>query len=583
MDYCLVVGRKPRPTGAVHVVTNRRQGKHREYVTHLLRRSWREGGKVRNETVGNLSHLPEEVVELVRLALKGERFVAFDERFAIERSLPAGHVEAALAMARRLELSRLLDRSPSKQRQLALALLVSRVLAPASKLATARSLAQSTLASELGVEGADEDELYLAMDWLVARQERIERALARRHLEQGTLVLYDVSSSYFEGRSCALAKLGYSRDGRRGTPQIVYGLLCDKRGCPVAVEVFEGSLHDDKTLPAQIEKLRKRFKLASVIVVSDRGMVTKANLERLREAEGAAWITALKAPQVRKLVTDGALQLSLFDEHSLAEIACDDYPDERLVVCRNPLVAHDRARKRDDLLQATERALAEIKHRVAQGTLAGEAAIGLAVGEVWNRWRVRKHFRVDISETNFAFERNEERIAAEVALDGIYVLRTSVPDSELEAPAVVRAYKQLKEVERAFRTLKGPLELRPIHHRLEARVRAHVFLCMLAYYLAWHLRQAWKPLLFDDEQPPLQPDPVAKARRSPQAEQKARSKRTPTGDRCHSLTTLLDELATRTRNTIRLQHSKASFDQLTKPTPTQTRALALIESYTLSP
>jgi hypothetical protein len=583
MDYCSVVGRKPRPTGAVHVVTNRRQGKHREYVTHLLRRSWREGGKVRNETVGNLSHLPEEVVELVRLALKGERFVAFDERFAIERSLPAGHVEAALAMARRLELSRLLDRSPSKQRQLALALLVSRVLAPASKLATARSLAQSTLASELGVEGADEDELYLAMDWLVARQERIERALARRHLEQGTLVLYDVSSSYFEGRSCALAKLGYSRDGRRGTPQIVYGLLCDKRGCPVAVEVFEGSLHDDKTLPAQIEKLRKRFKLASVIVVSDRGMVTKANLERLREAEGAAWITALKAPQVRKLVTDGALQLSLFDEHSLAEIACDDYPDERLVVCRNPLVAHDRARKRDDLLQATERALAEIKHRVAQGTLAGEAAIGLAVGEVWNRWRVRKHFRVDISETNFAFERNEERIAAEVALDGIYVLRTSVPDSELEAPAVVRAYKQLKEVERAFRTLKGPLELRPIHHRLEARVRAHVFLCMLAYYLAWHLRQAWKPLLFDDEQPPLQPDPVAKARRSPQAEQKARSKRTPTGDRCHSLTTLLDELATRTRNTIRLQHSKASFDQLTKPTPTQTRALALIESHTLSP
>jgi hypothetical protein len=538
---------------------------------------------VRNETVGNISHLPEEVVELVRLALKGERFVAFDERFAIERSLPAGHVEAALAMARRLELARLLDRSRSKQRQLALALIVSRVIAPASKLATARSFGQSTLASELSVEGADEDELYLAMDWLLARQERIERALARRHLEQGTLVLYDVSSSYFEGRACALAKLGYSRDGRRGTPQIVYGLLCDRRGCPLAVEVFEGSLHDDKTLPAQIEKLRKRFTLASVIVVSDRGMVTKANLERLRETEGAAWITALKAPQVKKLVTDGALQLSLFDEHNLAEIAADDYPDERLVVCRNPLVAQERARKRDDLLQATERALAEIKHRVEQGTLSGAAAIGLAAGAVWNRWRVRKHFQVEIEDGAFSFARKQEQIAAEAALDGIYVLRTSVDQDALPAPDVVRAYKQLKEVERAFRTLKGPLELRPIHHRLEDRVKAHVFLCMLASYLAWHLRQAWKPLLFDDEHPPRQADPVAKASRSPQAEQKARSKRTPTGERCHSLATLIDDLATRTRNTIRLHHSNASLDQLTQPTPTQARALALIESYTLNP
>jgi transposase len=582
MDYCSVVGRRPRPAGAVHVVTNKRQGKHREYVTHLLRRSWREGGKVRNETVGNISHLPEQVVELVRLALKGERFVAFDERFAIERSLPAGHVEAALAMARRLELARLLDRSPSKERQLALALIVSRVLAPASKLATARSLAQSTLASELGVEGADEDELYLAMDWLLARQERIERALARRHLVESTLVLYDVSSSYFEGRSCPLAQLGYSRDGRRGTPQIVYGLLCDKRGCPVCVEVFEGSLHDNKTLPAQIEKLRKRFKLGSVIVVSDRGMVTKANLERLRANEGAAWITALKAPQVKKLVTDGALQLSLFDEQSLAEILVADYPDERLVVCRNPLVAHDRARKREDLLQATERTLAEIQARVEQDSLRGEAAIGLAVGEVWNRWRMRKHFRVEISDTSFAFERKQEQIAAEAALDGIFVLRTSVPKDELAAPDVVRAYKQLKEVERAFRTLKGPLELRPIHHRLEDRVKAHVFLCTLAYYLAWHLRQAWKPLLFDDEQPPARPDPVGKAKRSAQAEQKARSKRATSGERCHSLPTLLDELATRTRNTIRLTGTGASLDQLTQPTPTQARALTLIDDYTPS-
>jgi transposase len=575
------VGRKPRPAGAVHVVTNRRQGKHREYVTHLLRRSWREGGKVRNETVGNLSHLPDEVVELVRLALKGERFVAFDERFVIERSLPAGHVEAALAMARRLGLARLLDRSPSRQRQLALALIVSRVIAPRSKLATARALSQSTLASELGVEGADEDELYAALDWLIERQQRIERALARRHLEEGTLVLYDVSSSYFEGRSCPLAQLGYLRDGKRGAPQIVYGLLCDKRGCPVAVEVFEGSLHDDKTLPSQLEKLRKRFKLGSVIVVSDRGMVTKANLERLRESDDAGWITALKAPQVKKLVKDGALQLTLFDGRSLAEIASDDYPDEGLVVCRNPLVAAERARKREDLLAATERALSEIQGRVEQGTLTGEADIGLAVGAVWNRWRVRKHFEVEITDTGFAFRRKHERIAAEAALDGIYVLRTSVPNSELGAPDIVRAYKQLKEVERAFRTLKGPLELRPIHHRLEKRVRAHVLLCMLAYYLAWHLHQAWAELIFTDERPPTQADPVAKASRSAAAKRKAQTKRTTAGAPCHSLATLLSELSTHSRNTIRMPGTGTSFEQLTEPTPGQARALELVNSYPL--
>jgi hypothetical protein len=562
------------------VVTTRRQGKRREYVAHLLRRSYREGGVVKKETVANLSHLPDEVIELIRGALRGQRYLAAEEALAVERSLPAGHVEAALLMARRLELARLLDRAPGRERALCVAMIVQRLLRPCSKLAMSRAFAQSTLASELGVEGADEDELYTALDWLLARQPRIERALAGRHLQEGTLVLYDVSSSYFEGRRCSLAQLGYSRDRRRGTPQIVYGLLCDRRGCPVAVEVFEGSLHDDKTLPAQIEKLRGRFRLGSVIVVSDRGMVTKANLALLQAAEEAAWITALKAPQVKRLVKDGALQLSLFDEHNLAEIASDDYPAERLVVCRNPLVARERARKRDDLLAATERALAEIQARVEQGTLAGQAAIGLAVGEVWNRWRVRKHFRVEITDTALRSARKHERIAAEAALDGIYVLRTTVAEATLPAPDVVRAYKQLKEVERAFRTLKGPLELRPIHHRLEDRVRAHVFLCMLSYYLAWHLRQAWKPLLFDDEQPPAQPDPVATARRSAAAEQKARSKRTASGERCHSLTTLLDELATRSRNTIRLQHRSATFEQLTQPNPTQTRALALIDDHT---
>ncbi len=576
------MGRKPRPSGPFHVVTTRRQGKHREYVAHLLRRSYREGGKVKKETVANLSHLPEEVIELIRGALRGQRFVASEEAFEVERSLPAGHVEAALLMTRRLELARLLERAPARERDLCLAMVVQRVLGPGSKLAMTRAFGQSTLASELAVAEADEDELYAALDWLLQRQGRIERALARRHLEEGTLVLYDVSSSYFEGRSCPLAQLGYSRDRRPGTLQLVYGLLCAPDGCPIAVDVFAGSLHDDKTLPAQVEKLRTRFRLTSVVVVSDRGMVTKANLELLRASEGAAWITALKAPQVQKLVRDGALQLSLFDEHNLAEIAADDYPGERLVVCRNPLVAAERARKREELLQATERALTEVRHRVERSTLAGEAEIGLAVGAVWNRWRVRKHFRVEIEAGGFRFARNEERIAAEAALDGVYVLRTSVAEPELAAPEVVRAYKQLKEVERAFRTLKGPLELRPIHHRLEDRVRAHVFLCLLAYYLAWHLRQAWKPLLFDDEQPPTQPDPVAKAKRSPEAERKARSKRTASGERCHSLSTLVDELATRTRNTVRLQESGASFEQLTKPTATQARALALIESYTLT-
>jgi len=572
---------KSRHSGAMHVVTNTIRRGDRVYSSTLVRRSYREGGVVKKETLANLSHLPEELIELIRGALRGQRYVAAGAEFTIERSLPAGHVEAALLMAGRLELPRLLDRVPSRERALCVAMIVQRLLGPGSKLAMTRAFAQSTLAAELGVEDAGEDELYAALDWLLARQERIERALARRHLAGGTLVLYDVSSSYFEGRCCPLAQLGYSRDGRRGLPQIVYGLLCDRRGCSVAVEVFAGSLHDDKTLPAQLAKLRARFGLASVIVVSDRGMVTKANLELLRSSEGAAWITVLKAPQVKKLVAEGSLQLSLFDEQNLAEIAADDYPGERLVVCRNPLVAAERARKRDDLMHATERALNEIERRVAQGSLQGEAEIGLAVGALWNRWKMKKHFQLAISDTSFAFQRKHDQIAAEAALDGIYVLRTSVPQSELATADIVRAYKQLKEVERAFRTLKGPLELRPIHHHLEDRVKAHVFLYMLSYYLAWHLRQAWKPLLFDDEQPPSQPDPVAKAQRSPQAEQKAQSKRTTSGDHCHSLTTLLDELATRSRNTIRHTNSDASFEQLTKPNRTQTRALDLINNHSL--
>lgn len=572
------MGRRPRPTGPFHVVTTRRQGKHREYVAHLLRRSYREGGKVKKETVANLSHLPDEVVELIRRSLRGERFVSAEqelERLVVERSAPAGHVAAALAMARRLELARLIDRQPARERQLVLAMVVQRLIGPASKLGTARALSQSTLGAELGVEGADEDELYAALDWLLERQQKIEDRLARRHLAGGTLVLYDVSSSYFEGRTCPLAALGYSRDGKRGTPQIVYGLLCCPAGRPLAVEVFEGSLHDDKTLPSQIEKLKQRFGLERVVVVSDRGMVTKANLEALAETDGVGWITALKAPQVKRLVKQGALQLSLFDEQNLAEIASDDYPSERLVVCRNPLVQAERQRKREALLEATERALAEIAARVEQGTLSGEAAIGLAAGAVWNRYRVKKHFELEITDTRFSFHRKTEQIEQEAALDGIYVLRTSVPDAELSTPDVVRSYKQLKEVERAFRTLKGPLELRPIHHRLEDRVKAHVFLCMLAYYLAWHLRAAWAELTYKDEQPPTSPDPVAKAARSHHAERKARTKRTRRGETCHSFESLIAELGRLTQNTIRLPGSGATFDKLAEPNPTQAAALEL--------
>jgi len=378
------MSRKPRSTGAIHVVTNRRQGKEREYVTHLLRRSYREGGKVRNETVGNISHLPEDLVELVRAGLRGEPVGVLSDAFEIERSLPAGHVLAALSMARRLELARLLDRQPSRERDLVMAMICQRAIGPLSKLATVRAFSQSTLAQELGVSGADEDDLYEAMDWLHERQAGIEDRLARRHLAEGELVLYDVSSSYFEGRSCALARLGYSRDQKRGAPQIVYGLLCDKPGRPICVEVFSGELHDDKTLPSQIEKLKARFALRRVVVVSDRGMVTKANLELLHAAE-AGWITALKAPQIGKLVRDGALQLSLFDEQNLAEITAEDYPAERLVVCRNPLVAAERARKREELLAATERGLAEIAQRVQRGTLTGADQIGLAVGPALKR------------------------------------------------------------------------------------------------------------------------------------------------------------------------------------------------------
>ena len=577
------MSRRPRPSGALHVVTNRRQGNEREYVTHLLRRSYREGGKVKNETVGNISHLPEELIEVIRAGLRGEPVGVLSDAFSIERSLPAGHVNAALAIARRLELARVIDRQPSRERDLVMAMICQRAIAPASKLGTVRALGQSTLADELDVADADEDDLYAAMDWLLERQARIEDRLARRHLQDGELVLYDVSSSYFEGRCCELAALGYSRDGKRGSQQIIYGLLCDTAGRPIAVEVFSGELHDDKTLPSQVTKLKARFGLSRVVVVSDRGMITKFNIELLDEQE-VGWITALKAPQIQKLARQGVLQLSLFDQTNLAEITAEDYPRERLILCRNPLVAAERERKRAELLDATERGLRELAQRVERGTLSGADQIGLAAGPALRRYKVKKHFEVTITDTSFTWQRKTEQIAAEAGLDGIYILRTNVSDRELPTGEVVRSYKNLEQVERAFKTFKGPeLQIRPIHHHLENRVRAHVFLCMLAYYLTWHLRHAWTPLLFKDEHPPVQPDPVAKATRSPAAQHKAQTKRTRTGEPCHSYKSLLTELATLTRNTIRLPGTTATFHKLAQPTTLQTRALDLAEHAPLDP
>jgi hypothetical protein len=561
----------------MHVVTNVIRRGDREYSSTLLRRSYREGGKVKKQTLANLSHLDAELIELIRGWLRGRRYLDVEE-FQTERSLPAGHVNAVLAMARKLGLARLLDREPSRQRELALALICQRVLGPQSKLASARALSRSTLAAELGVQGADQDDLYGAMDWLYARQARIEDRLARRHLKDGELVLYDVCSSYFEGHTCPLAQLGYSRDGKRGTLQVIYGLLCDRHGRPIAVEVFEGSVHDDKTLPAQIEKLTERLALKQIIVVADRGMITKANIETLAQTEGVGWITVLKAPQVKKLVEDGDLQLSLFDQHNLAEIASEQYPGERLVVCRNPLVGADRTRRREDLLQATERELAAIAQRVENGTLAGQAQIALAVGPALKRYRVKKHFDIQITDEAFTYARKHEQITAEAALDGFYVLRTSVSAETLQTADVVRSYKQLKEAERDFKTIKGPeLQIRPIGHHLEDRVRAHVFLCMLACYLAWHLKGAWAELLFKDEHPPLQEDPVAKATRSPAAEHKARTRRTTRDEPTHSFRSLLDELSTQTLNTIRLHGTQATIQQLTIPTELQAHAHQLIE------
>ncbi len=565
----------------MHVVTIKRRHGEREYASTLVRRSIREGKRVRKETIANLSRLPAEAIEAVRRVLAGEALVAAGEAFAIERSLPHGQVAVVLGTARRLGLERLLGRERSRERDLCLAMVCQRLLRPGSKLSATRQFELTTLGEELGVEGAGEAELLAAMDWLLSQQERIEAALARRYLGPGGLVLYDLSSSYLEGRCCPLASLGYPRDGKRGKLQISYGLTCSPEGRPVAVEVFDGKLHDDKTLPNALERLKQRFRIERVVVCGDRGMVTAANIEVLKE-HGFDWITALRAPQVQALVEAGDLQLSLFDETNLAEIASERYPGERLVVCRNPHVARERARKREALLTATEQELAKVKASVdnPRGRLHGKPAglIGERAGRVINRYKVAKHFQLTIADGRFAYARNEQQIAAEAALDGFYVLRTSVTDDDLSPQAVVRAYKQLAHVERAFRAMKSPeLEIRPLHHRLEHRVRAHVFLCMLAYTVRFELEARLAPLLFKDDSPLAPADPVAPAQRSPAAKRKAASKQTEDGLPASSFRDLLDALATLCRNRIRLRGTDASFDQLTQANDLQRRALELLE------
>jgi len=578
-----------RASGACHVAEITRTHGGRRYRYYLLRRTYRQAGKVKHETLGNLSRLPATTIELIRRAVRGDALVPPDDAFEVIRSRPHGHVAAVVGTARTLGLPALLAATRSRERDLVEALIAARVLDPCSKLATARALGaeteESSLGESLGVADADEDALYAAMDWLLARQGRVEQALARRHLTEGGLILYDVTSTYFEGRKCPLAKFGHARDGRRDKLQIVFGLLTNGEGCPVAVEVFEGNTADPRTLPAQLKKIRERFGIARLVLVGDRGMLTEARLrEDLRPIEGLDWITALRAPAIQALAAGGALQLSLFDQQDLAEITHPDYPGERLIVCKNPLLAEERARKRRELLAATERELAKVAAATARAKrpLRGQARIALRVGKVLGRRKVAKHFQLEITDTSFRATRDEAAIAREAALDGVYILRTSVDADRLPTAEAVRSYKRLAAIERAFRSLKTvDLKVRPIHHRKADRVRAHVFLCMVAYYVEWHMRRAWAPLLFDDADPAAaeaaRRSVVAPAQRSPRAKAKAFTKRTEEGEPVHSFQSLLRHLRTIVKDRMRLKSAAAmEFDKLTTPTPLQQRALDLL-------
>ncbi len=573
---------------AVHVATTRRRYGGRVYETHLLRRSYRENGKVKHVTLGNLSHLPSGALDAVRRALRGETLVSAEEHFECVRSLPHGHVAAVLGSLRELGLDRLVCARPCRERDLVVAMVVARLVAPASKLATCRAVsvetAETSLGEVLGVEDVREHELYSAMDWLLPQQARIEDELARRHLSP-TLVLYDVTSSYFEGRTCPLARRGHDRDKKPGKLQIVIGLLCNREGCPVAVEVFDGNTGDPTTLGPQVKKLRERFGLARVALVGDRGMITDARIRTdLDPVEGLSWISALRAPAIRRLVEQGAVSRSLFDERDLAEIRSQDFPGERLVVCLNPLLQEERSRKREELLRATEKELEKIAAatRRPKRALRGADAIGLRVGKVRDKYKVGKHFALEISDDSFRYARKELSIREEAALDGLYVVRTNVPAQELTAEEAVRAYKSLSRVERAFRTLKTiDLKVRPIHHHLADRVRAHVFLCMLAYYVEWHMREKLAPLLFDDHDKAAaerqRASVVRKAQRSAAAREKAATKRTEEGLAVQSFRGLLAMLGTIVKSWVRPRGTSVEpFTMVTIPNPQQRRALEIL-------
>jgi hypothetical protein len=556
-------------------------GEERIYGSALLRRTYRAEGTVKNETVANLSALPDHVIDWIDAGLKGQQLVPAGEAFTIVRSLPHGHVAAVAAMARTVGLPALLG-PRCRERDLALALIISRVVRPGSKRSTLSWWADTTLGADLGVADASTDEIYAAMDWLVGRQEAIEATLGRRHLvgevNPSRMALFDLSSSWMEGRLCPLAARGYSRDGKKGKLQIEYGLLTDPAGRPVAVRVFAGNTADPAAFVEAVSIVRDTFGLERMVMVGDRGMITSARIDAVKELGHLGWVTALRAPAIAKLAREGGpLQLSLFDQQDLAEISHPDYPDERLIACRNPLLAAERARKREDLLTATEKLLGEIIARVRAGRLSGADDIGVAVGKVINTYKMGKHFAYTITDTGLTIERKHDQITAEAALDGIYVLRTSVPAEQLRAHDVVFAYKNLSHVERDFRIVKvDDLDLRPIRHYLEDRVKAHVLICMLACYLVWHLRRAWAPLTFTDEHPPQHDNPVTPAHRSAHAEHKASHQHDEHGHPYRSFRGLLDHLATLTRNQIRYHGSTTDIPLLAEPTSDQRQAFNLI-------
>jgi transposase len=574
----------PARNGAVHVATTKRVYKGKTYVTHLLRRSIRKGKTVTHETLGNLSHLPDHLIALIKRALKGEVFVPAAEAFRVTRSLPHGHVEVVLKMIRKLGLDELIASEPSRRRDLILAMIAERLLFPSSKLANTRHWHDTTLAEELDVADADEDQLYNAMDWLLERQETIEKKLARRHLSDGALVLYDVTSSYYEGKTCPLARFGHDRDGKTGCPIIVYGALTDADGRPVAVQVYPGNTGDPKTIPDQVEALTKRFGLSRVVLVGDRGMLTQTQIDVLKEHPGLGWISALRSGAIRRLLADGRLIRKDLEAERLAEITSPEFPDERLVACYNSQLAEQRRQKRQDLLAATQAELETLAVQVVRSGSRPETAaeIGVRAGKIINHYKMAKHFTLTIRDGHLGWARKEDAIKNEELLDGIYVIRTSEPVGRLTAADGVRSYKRLALVEQAFRCLKGiDLLVRPIHHRTADRVRAHVLLCLLAYYVEWHLRQAWEPLLFEDEELAegrRQRDPVAPAQASQSARLKKKTRASSGGLPIQSFRTLLAHLGTRCRNTcvVTTDHSQTTFRQVTEADALQAEALRLI-------